>query len=72
MAASDDLVLGRQGPTAARDIIDCGGGFDRAWVDRKDLTKDCERVFFSFRALDEALTLAEERYYFAPFRLLRP
>ena len=55
---------------AARDIIDCGGGFDRALVDREDITSDCERLFFSFRALEEALTPAEERYYFALFERL--
>jgi Ca2+-binding RTX toxin-like protein len=61
--AGDDLIIARQRP-AARDIIDCGGGFDRALVDRKDLTSDCERLFFSERGLFEALARAEVRYYF--------
>jgi hemolysin type calcium-binding protein len=67
--AGDDLIAAPQRP-AARDIIDCGGGFDRAVVDREDITSDCERLFFSFRALEEALTPAEERYYFALFERL--
>ena len=65
----DDLVIAQQRP-AARDVIDCGGGFDRALVDREDITSDCERLFFSFRAIEEALTAAEERYYFALFERL--
>jgi Ca2+-binding RTX toxin-like protein len=34
---------------AAKDVIDCGRGFDRVLVDSKDLTSDCERKFTSFR-----------------------
>jgi hypothetical protein len=30
---------------AVRDIVSCGGGFDRAMADRKDeVASDCERV----------------------------
>ncbi len=36
---------------ASRDVIDCGRGFDRVIVDGKDLTKNCERKFTSFRKL---------------------
>jgi Ca2+-binding RTX toxin-like protein len=32
---------------AAKDVIDCGSGFDGVLVDSKDLTSDCERVFTS-------------------------
>jgi hypothetical protein len=65
----DDLLASRLRP-AARDVIDCGRGFDRALVDRKDITSDCERVFFSGREAEGALTPAEECYYFALFARL--
>src|SRR3712207_2299102 len=65
----DDLLPSRQRP-AARDVIDCGGGFDQAVADRKDITSDCERVFFSGRKAEGALTPVEERYYFALFTRL--
>jgi hypothetical protein len=61
-----DFIAAPQRP-AARDMIDCGGGFDRAVVDREDITSDCEGLFFSFRALEEALTPTEERLCFALF-----
>ena len=32
---------------AAKDVIDCGSGFDGVLVDSKDVTSDCERVFTS-------------------------
>jgi Ca2+-binding RTX toxin-like protein len=33
--------------TPTRDIVSCGGGFDRVAADRKDvIAPDCERVFF--------------------------
>ena len=34
---------------AARDVIECGRGFDRALVDSKDITSGCEREFTSPR-----------------------
>ncbi len=67
--ACDDLVIAGQ-RRAAKNMIDCEGGFDRALVDRKDITSDCERVFFSGREAEGALTPAEECYYFALFARL--
>jgi len=43
-----DAVLASNRP-ASRDIIDCGVGFDRALVDKKDITSGCEREFTSAR-----------------------
>ena len=43
-----DAVLAT-GRSASRDIIDCGAGFDRALLDKKDVTSDCEREFTSAR-----------------------
>jgi hypothetical protein len=65
----NDLLASRQRP-AARDVIDCGGGFDQAVVNREDITSDCEGLFFSGRKAEGALTSAEERYYFALFTRL--
>ncbi|HEX2728495.1 MAG TPA: hypothetical protein VHM16_02000 [Rubrobacteraceae bacterium] len=42
--SGDDVILARNVP-AARDVIDCGRGFDRAVVDSKDLVTGCNRVF---------------------------
>ncbi len=50
IAAGDgkDAILAKNEP-AARDAIDCGGGFDRVLVDGKDVTKNCEKRFTSTR-----------------------
>ncbi len=50
IAAGDgkDAILAKNEP-AAKDVIDCGGGFDRILVDGKDVTNDCEREFTSPR-----------------------
>lgn len=42
--SGNDLIKARNVP-AARDVIDCGRGFDRAIVDSKDLVTNCNRVF---------------------------
>jgi Ca2+-binding RTX toxin-like protein len=40
----DDILFGDHVP-AVKDIVSCGGGFDRAVVDRKDVVADdCEKV----------------------------
>jgi len=37
--------LSAENRPAARDMVSCGGGRDRAWVDRKDIVSDdCERI----------------------------
>ena len=50
IAAGDgkDAIEAKNVP-AAKDVIDCGGGFDRVLVDPKDLTSECEREFTSPR-----------------------
>jgi hypothetical protein len=41
----NDILAPRNEP-AGRDIVDCGEGTDTAYVDRKDVLSDCERVRF--------------------------
>ena len=52
-ASKDDVLSGAEGNDilvadnvpAVRDIVSCGGGFDRVLADRKDVVADdCERV----------------------------
>jgi hypothetical protein len=43
-AAGDDILIGDHVP-AVRDIVSCGGGFDRVVADSKDVVADdCEKV----------------------------
>jgi hypothetical protein len=40
----------------SKDIVSCGGGFDRVLADRIDVVApDCERVFFDFDVFWESL-----------------
>jgi len=40
----DDILIGDHVPTV-KDIVSCGGGFDRAFADSKDMVaEDCEKV----------------------------
>jgi Ca2+-binding RTX toxin-like protein len=49
----NDVVAVVNSP-AFKDLITCGGGFDRVLADRKDvLADDCERVFIGFGSEDE-------------------
>jgi Ca2+-binding RTX toxin-like protein len=49
----NDLVYARERP-AAKDIIGCGGGFDRAVADTKDIvSRDCEKVFYTYGVLPD-------------------
>jgi hypothetical protein len=41
--AGSDQVIANDGQ---RDVIDCGAGYDYAFVDRSDVTRNCERVVF--------------------------
>ncbi|MDP8900047.1 MAG: hypothetical protein M3N33_02655 [Actinomycetota bacterium] len=68
IAAGDgrDAVLAINRP-ASRDIIDCGGGFDRALVDKKDVTSDCEREFTSARKFFRSINGED---YFQPLNSL--
>jgi len=68
VAAGDgkDAILAKNVP-AAKDFIDCGGGFDRVLVDSKDLTTDCEREFTSPREFFRSI---EGEGYFQPLNSL--
>jgi hypothetical protein len=69
LAGSDDLlggegkdwvlggndVLAVDNKPATRDILTCGGGFDRVAADTKDMVAaDCEKVVIRTAAQDEA------------------
>jgi hypothetical protein len=48
---------------AARDVVTCGGGFDRVRVDRADVVApDCERVFTGL-ASGEAFFNMAQRFF---------
>lgn len=61
-----DAIEARNVP-AAKDVIDCGGGFDRVLVDSKDLTSECERKFTSPRKYFNSI---RGEGYFAPLQSL--
>jgi Ca2+-binding RTX toxin-like protein len=51
----DDILFGNHVP-AVKDRVSCGGGFDRAVVDRKDMVADdCERVRLVRGSFEEVL-----------------
>ncbi len=55
----DDILFGDHVP-AVKDIVSCGGGFDRAVVDRKDVVADdCERVLLVRGSFEEVLEQEE-------------
>jgi Ca2+-binding RTX toxin-like protein len=62
----NDAIEAKNVP-AARDVIDCGGGFDRVLVDSKDLTSGCERKFTSPRRYFNSI---RGEGYFVPLRSL--
>jgi Ca2+-binding RTX toxin-like protein len=52
---------------AAKDIVTCGGGFDRVLADREDVVSpDCERVRIVHGALEEILQQLEEFFASIP------
>jgi Ca2+-binding RTX toxin-like protein len=58
----NDVLLVDNAP-AAKDIVTCGGGFDRVMVDRKDVVApDCERVRIAHGSL-EAVRQQEEEFF---------
>jgi Ca2+-binding RTX toxin-like protein len=63
----NDAIEAKNVP-AARDVIDCGGGFDRVLIDSKDVTSDCEREFTRPGAYFESIS-SPSYDYFAPFYL---
>jgi hypothetical protein len=68
IAAGDgkDAIEAKNVP-AAKDVVDCGAGFDRVLVDGKDLTSECERKFTSPREFFRSI---RGEGYFAPLRSL--
>ena len=49
---------------AFKDIVTCGGGFDRLIVDRKDVVApDCEKVFFGFGSEDEFIESIPQSFF---------
>jgi hypothetical protein len=51
----DDILFGDHVP-AVKDTVSCGGGFDRAVVDRKDVVaNDCEKVLLVRGTFEEVL-----------------
>jgi Ca2+-binding RTX toxin-like protein len=55
----DDILFSYHVP-AVRDIVSCGGGFDRVLADRKDVVaNDCEKVQFVHGSKAEVLKQEE-------------
>jgi hypothetical protein len=51
----DDILIGDHVP-AVKDIVSCGGGFDRAMADSKDVVADdCEKVLVVHGSKKEVL-----------------
>jgi hypothetical protein len=49
---------------AFKDIVTCGGGFDRVLADREDvLAPDCEKVFFGLGSFDEFLGSIPQSFF---------
>ena len=70
-ASRDDVLLGGDGDDiiiadhvpAVKDIVSCGGGFDRVLADRKDVVAaDCERVRVVHGSIEEVF--AQEEAFF--------
>jgi Ca2+-binding RTX toxin-like protein len=58
--AGNDVYLVSNAP-AAKDVVTCGGGFDRAIADRKDVVApDCERVRIAHGSREEVLQQEDE------------
>jgi RTX calcium-binding nonapeptide repeat (4 copies) len=58
--SGNDVFLIQNVP-AAKDIVTCGGGFDRVLADRKDLVSaDCEKVQLVHGSLEEVLQQEEQ------------
>jgi Ca2+-binding RTX toxin-like protein len=59
----NDVVAAVNRP-AFEDIVTCGGGFDRAIVDREDvLAPDCEKVFVGFGSEDEFIESIPQSFF---------
>jgi len=61
--AGNDVVAVINKP-AFKDIVTCGGGFDRVLADRKDvLADDCESVFIGFGSEDEFIASIPQSFF---------
>ena len=57
-------VVGAVNRPAFEDIVSCGGGFDRAIVDRKDvLAADCEKVVFGVGSEEEFIASIPQSFF---------
>jgi Ca2+-binding RTX toxin-like protein len=63
-AGEDNDVVAAVNRPAFKDIVTCGGGFDRALVDRKDvLAADCEKVVFGLGSEDEFIASIPQSFF---------
>ena len=63
-AGDGNDVVGAVNRPAFKDIVTCGGGFDRLIVDRKDVVApDCEKVFFGFGSEDEFIESFPQSFF---------
>ena len=66
----DDILFGDHVP-AVKDIVSCGGGFDRVLADRKDVVADdCERVRVLHGSVEEVLEQEDEFFEALPPALI--
>ena len=55
-AGKDEIIVFNFRRTSEKDIVSCGGGFDRVAANRKDVVApDCERKYIGRRAVEEML-----------------
>ena len=63
-AGDGNDVVGAVNRPAFKDIVTCGGGFDRVIVDRKDVVApDCEKVFFGPGSEDEFIESIPQSFF---------
>ncbi len=63
-AGDGNDAVGAVNRPAFKDIVTCGGGFDRLIVDRKDVVApDCEKVFFGLGSEDEFIESIPQSFF---------
>src|SRR5215210_3098806 len=63
-AGDGNDAVGAVNSPAFKDIVTCGGGFDRVMVDRKDVVApDCEKVFFGPASEDEFIESLPQSFF---------
>src|SRR4028119_2248494 len=68
--AGDDIIIANHVP-AVKDIVSCGGGFDRVMADRRDVVADdCERVRVLRGSVEEVLEQEEAFFESLPPALI--